>query len=58
MGSKLLSRVSRAWVGSGGEVYIGAEGEGRRERRTLQKTGAMPVVMIDEKKGKCTKQGI
>jgi len=49
--------ISGAWVGSGGEVYIGAEGEGRRERRTLQKTGAMPVVMIDEKKGKMHKTG-
>jgi len=60
VGAFLLSRVCRAWLGSGGEVYIRAEGvresrcytrgEGRGEMRD-----AMPVVVINEEKEKTHK---
>ena len=53
MGTILLSRVGGAWLGGGGELYIGAEGS----VVGMRKQGAMPVVMIDEEKGKAHKTG-
>ena len=60
MGAFLLSWFGGARVGSGGEVYIGAEGrgkrgEGRGERCKYEETGAMPVVVVEEEKEKMHK---
>ncbi|NQE05129.1 hypothetical protein C5S32_04600 [ANME-1 cluster archaeon GoMg1] len=57
--------ISRARVGSGGEVYIGAEGvrenrghtwgEGRGERYSYEEPDTVPVVVVDEEKKKVHK---